>query len=123
MFAGFFIRFFFAVLLFFIASKKGYQKLVWSGIGFVLGPIALVIIIIYRKNADYSRAFLSGLTGILIGGALMLAGWFLYPLFSSLNQADMVRQYADIFWVLILPVTSVFMGALFFCLSLVRQKN
>lgn len=122
MFAGFFIRFFFAVLLFLIASKKGYHKLVWSGIGFVLGPIALIIIFIYRKNANYSQAFLSGLTGILIGAALMLAGWFLYPLFSSIKQADMVRQYADIFWVLILPVTSILMGALFFSVSLIKQK-
>ena len=122
MFAGFFIRFFFSVLLFLIASKKGYHKLTWAGIGFVLGPIALIIIFVYRQNANYSRAFLSGLTGVLIGAALMLVGWFLYPLFSPIKQAEMVATYADVFWVLILPTMSVLMGAVFFTVSLIKQR-
>ncbi len=123
MFASFFLRLFFAILLFLIASKKGYQKLIWAGVGFVLGPIALLVIILYRKNANYSRAFVSGITGVLIGAVLVLLGWFLYPVFSSTGQAQMVNQYADIFWVLILPSISLALGVIFFSISLVRNRG
>ena len=40
MFFGF--RALFAILLFLVAYKKGYGKIFWAAMGFILGPIALI---------------------------------------------------------------------------------
>ncbi len=119
MFAGFFIRVIFGILLFLIAAKKGYGKLFWAAMGIILGPIALVGIFLYRKNVNYTKALLSGVTGLVIGAGLAMGGWFLIVQFppEQVVQANPIKS--ETFWNILLPVCSLIFGLLFFCVTLI----
>jgi peptidoglycan/LPS O-acetylase OafA/YrhL len=41
---------FFAILLYFIARKKGRPPLFWAGVGFCFGPLALVLLLFSKGN-------------------------------------------------------------------------
>lgn len=123
MFAGFFIRLMFGLLLFLIAAKKGYGKFFWGAIGIILGPIALVAIFLYRPNVDYSKAFLSGLTGALVGAGLSLCGWFLISWLPADELVTAQSIERSTFWNLLLPGISLGLGMIFFCVSLFRTSH
>lgn len=123
MFAGFFIRLMFGVLLFLIAIKKGYGKFFWGAMGIILGPIALIAIFLYRENVNYNKAFISGLTGALIGAGVSLSGWFLLTWFptDALTAAQSIERTT--FWNLLLPGISLGLGLVFFCVTLIRTSS
>jgi len=118
MFASFFIRIIFGILLFLIAAKKGYGKLFWGAMGILLGPIALLGIFLYRKNINYTKALLSGVTGIVIGASLAIGGWFLILQFPPEQLSHINPIESSTFWNMVLPVISLLMGLLFFGLTL-----
>ena len=118
MFAGFFIRLIFGILLFLIAAKKGYGKFFWGALGIILGPFALIGIFLYRKNVDYTKASLSGITGAVIGAAFALIGWFLVVQFPPAHLSGGNPIESATFWNILLPTISVLMGLIFFAVSL-----
>ncbi|NQU65097.1 MAG: hypothetical protein HQ517_12570 [SAR324 cluster bacterium] len=120
MFAGF--RVIFAILLFLIAYKKGYSKFFWTAMGLILGPVALIGILVYRKNANITKALLNGVSGILIGGLMVfliwyIAGWGLPP--QTLENA---LGGVDRFWYLLFPVLSFSIGFIVFCITMVTTS-
>lgn len=123
MFAGFFIRIIFGILLFLIAAKKGYGKFFWGAMGILLGPIALLGIFLYRKNVNYTKAILSGVTGIVIGASLAIGGWFFIVQFSPEQLSHVNPIESNTFWNVLLPVISLGMGLLFFCLTLLIVQS
>lgn len=123
MFGSFFIRLLFGLLLFLIASKKGYKKLLWATLGVLLGPIALVAIFIYRKNADYSKALFNGVTGTLLGVVLAIGVWYFYGYLNPERFDQISEKNVYGFWYVVLPAISVFLGLIFFTVSMIRSAN
>ncbi len=123
MFAGFFIRLMFGVLLFLIAAKKGYGKLFWGAAGILLGPFALIGIFLYRENVSYKKALLSGVTGAVIGATLALAGWFIIIHFPPEQYATTNPIKSETFWNVLLPTISLTPGFLFFCITLAIESR
>jgi len=121
MFAGF--RTIFAVLLFLIAYKKGYGKLFWAAMGFILGPVALIGILIYRKNANYTQALLNGVTGILVGALLVFLGWYATGWWLPPQALEKAVGGADTFWYLLLPSVSLAIGLIVFCVTMVITSS
>lgn len=113
-----FYRLIFAVLLFLIAYKKGYGKLFWAGMGFILGPIALVGILLYRKNANYTRALLNGVSGILAGGFVVIAAWYIVGSYVSMEALEQAIGGVDVFWYRVVPMASASIGFIVFCATM-----
>ncbi|MFH2132049.1 MAG: hypothetical protein ABIK68_16860 [bacterium] len=120
MFAGF--RLLFAVLLFLIAYKKGYGKFFWTAMGFILGPVALLGILVYRKNANYTRAILNGVSGILAGGLLVFLGWLAAGWWLPPQTLENSVGGADTFWYLVFPLVSVSIGFIVFCVTMAKTS-
>ncbi len=121
MFAGF--RVIFAILLFLIAYKKGYGKLFWAAMGFILGPVALIGILLYRKNANYTQALLNGVTGILIGALLVFLGWYAAGWWLPPQTLEKAVGGANTFWYLLLPSLSLAIGLIVFCVTMVITSS
>lgn len=124
MFAGF--RVIFAILLFLIAYKKGYGKIFWAAMGFILGPLALIGILVYRKNANITKAILNGVSGILAGGLVVFLVWYAAVWGLPPQTLENTVGGADRFWYLIFPMLSLSIGFIVFCITIVStaaRKN
>jgi hypothetical protein len=113
-------RLIFAVLLFLIAYKKGYGKFFWAAMGFILGPIALVGILVYRKNANYTKAILNGVSGILAGAFGVLVLWYAVDWYLPHQALEKAIGGVDVFWYRILPSVSVSIGFIVFCATMAK---
>ncbi|MBT6503898.1 MAG: hypothetical protein HOK67_28795 [Deltaproteobacteria bacterium] len=116
MFAGF--RVIFAILLFLIAYKKGYGKFFWAAMGFILGPLALIGILVYRKNANFTQSILNGVSGILGGAFAVFLCWYAAGLWLPPQTLEKAVGGADTFWYLILPSVSLSIGFIVFCITM-----
>jgi len=123
MFAGFFFRLIFGILLFLIAAKKGYGKFFWGAAGILLGPFALIGIFLYRKNVNYTKAFLAGVTGVIIGASLALGGWFIIVHFPPEHFAQGNPINSETFWNVLFPVISLIPGLLAFGVTLAIESK
>ena len=120
MFAGF--RISFAVLLFLIAYKKGYSKLFWAAMGFILGPVALVGIFLYRENANYTKSILNGVSGFLASALLLFLGWFVGGWYLTTEKFENAVGGADNYWYLILPLISLSIGSIAFFITMAKTS-
>ena len=116
-------RLIFAVLLFLIAYKKGYGKFFWAAMGFILGPIALIGILVYRKNANYTRAILNGVSGILAGAFVVVAGWYLCSWYFPPQALENAIGGMEVFWYRIVPMASASIGFIVFCATMARTAS
>jgi len=115
-------RLIFAVLLFLIAYKKGYGKFFWAAMGFILGPIALVGILVYRKNANYTKAILNGVSGILAGAFGVLLLWYAAGWYLPTQALEKAIGGTDVFWYRVLPTVSVSVGFIVFCATMAKTS-
>lgn len=117
-----FYRLIFAILLLFIAYKKGYGKLFWAAMGFILGPIALIGILVYRKNANYSKALLNAVSGILVSAFLIVAAWSITSRFLPPQTLENAVGGREVFWYRIMPMASASIGFIIFCSTMARTS-
>lgn len=46
---------FFAIILYFVARKKGQEPVFWAGLGFFFGPLALLYLLFFHNSKNSKK--------------------------------------------------------------------